>query len=120
MRIKLAPRYAVKRKSPAKIPIVNPGKVTARLAPSVFTAHDALLKEAVARRISAAVLGGPSVRLAGGFVPRPAAGGSGMNKGASQKAYHRFFAITSGVSSTPAARSGSACWVDMRRTPVTT
>ena len=74
--------------------------------------HDLLLKEAVARRISLAVLGGPSTRLAGGGAvgaPGFGVGGSGMNNGASQNAYHLFFAITSGVSSIPAARSGAAC-----------
>src|SRR5215831_5187885 len=100
------------------MPIVRPGKVVSRLLPSVFTAHDDELNDAVARRISDSVRGGPTVRGAG--VPRPGGGGGGMKSGASQNAYHRFFVITSGVSSTPAACSGSACCIDIRRTPVTT
>ena len=40
MRIRFVPLYIVNCRSPEKIPIDNPGKVTIRLAPSVFTLHD--------------------------------------------------------------------------------
>src|SRR4029079_8839301 len=85
--------------------------------PSVFTEHEALLNVALARWISPSVRGEPRVRA--DWV-RPGARGGGINSGASQNAYQRFLSITSGVSSIPAARRGSACCVDIRLTPVTT
>ena len=44
----------------------------------------------------------------------------GITNGASQKAYHLFFSITSGVMSTPRLMSGAPCCVVMRRTPLFT
>src|SRR6185503_6716119 len=63
IRIRFVPRYIVNWRSPEKIPIDKPGKVTIRLAPSVFTPHDVVLNEESARRISDGVRGVPSVRL---------------------------------------------------------
>src|SRR5712692_6006992 len=127
IRTRLVPRYTVKRRLPAKIPIDRPGNVTARLAPSVVTVQDVVWNDEVARRISDGVRGPPRTRAADGSAPRPRcarcaciSGPSGITSGASQNAYHRFFAITSGVSWTPAARSGSACCSDIRRTPLVT
>ena len=100
----------------AKIPIVRPGNVTSSEAPSVLTRQDDVRNDADGRRISFAVRGGPRTRFDAGL---PSVCGGTYN-GASQNAYQRFFAITSGVISMPAARSGSACCRVMRRTPVTT
>src|SRR5207248_2061752 len=86
----------------------NPGKVTWSAAPSVFTVQPEAWNDALACLMSDSLRGGP-------MISRPGFSTSG----ASQNAYQRFLSMTSGVSSTPAALSGSACCVDMRRMPLT-
>jgi hypothetical protein len=73
--IRFVPRYTVKRRLPAKIPIDNPGNVTPRLPPSVVTVQDDVLNDATARRISSGLRGKPYTRSPGpsGMTP----GGSG-------------------------------------------
>src|SRR3989442_14689131 len=78
IRNRLVPLYTVNCRSPEKIPIDNPGNVTIRLAPSVFTLHDVVWNDESARRISDGVRGVPSVRfgISGSRVsawPRPLA-----------------------------------------------
>src|SRR2546428_9891296 len=63
IRTRFVPLYTVNCRSPEKIPIDNPGNVTMRLAPSVFTLHDVVRNDESARRISDGVRGGPSVRF---------------------------------------------------------